>query len=115
MAEHVKIKCGKGERYVIITEGRKLQYKGGGDINKNLGKKIIALYNMSDKSSNKKDTIKKHDFTHDLIQELQDLNAGKQSIVQNNLEQITVKQAITLIQLNVRGKRLALTVINIIF
>ena len=33
-AEHVKARWGKGERYVIIIEGKTFQYKGGGDINK---------------------------------------------------------------------------------
>ena len=53
-AEHFKVKWGKSERNVIIIEGKRYQYKGGDDINKNLGKKIIVLYkSMSDNSSNK--------------------------------------------------------------
>ena len=42
LVEHVK--WGKTERYVIIIDGKRLQYKVGHDINKNLGKKIIAVY-----------------------------------------------------------------------
>ena len=54
-AHHVKVKWGKSERYVIVIEGKQYQYSGGHNINKNLGKKIKALYiSMSDKSSNKK-------------------------------------------------------------
>ena len=54
-AEHVKVKWGKSERYVIIIGNKKYQFKGGHDTNKNLGKKIIALYiSVSDKGSNKK-------------------------------------------------------------
>ena len=60
-ANPVTVKWGKSERYDIITEGKRYQYKGGHDINKHIGKKVIALYiSMSDKSSNKKiNTIKK--------------------------------------------------------
>ena len=43
-AEHVKVKWGKGERYVIIIEGKKYPWKGGHDINKHLGKKIVSIY-----------------------------------------------------------------------
>ena len=42
-AERVKLKWGKSERYVMFIEGNKYPYKGGHDINKHLGKKIIAL------------------------------------------------------------------------
>ena len=109
LAEHVKVKWGKSERYVIIIEGKRYQYKGGHGNNKNVGKKIIALYiSMSDKSSNKEtNTVKKNEYTHDLNKELKDLDDGKDTNVQINLEQITVKQAITLIQLNVQGKRVS--------
>ena len=43
-AKHVKVKWGKSERYVIIIDCKKHQYRGGLDINKNLGKKIVAIY-----------------------------------------------------------------------
>ena len=50
----MQVKWGRSERYVIIIEGKKFLYKGGHDINKNLGKKIVALsISMSDKGSNK--------------------------------------------------------------
>ena len=39
-AEHLKANWVKGERYVIIIEGKKYPYKDGHDINKNLGKEI---------------------------------------------------------------------------
>ena len=53
-AQHVKVKWGKSERYVINIDGKRYAYKGGHDNNKNLGKKIRALHiSMSDKSSNK--------------------------------------------------------------
>jgi len=52
-AEHVKVKWGKGYRWVVIIGGKKYTYKGGHDINKNLKKKIVPLYiSMSDKSLN---------------------------------------------------------------
>ena len=55
LAEHVKVKWGKSERYVIIIGGKTYQNKGGHDVNKNIGKKIVAFYiSMSDKSSNEK-------------------------------------------------------------
>ena len=55
VAEDVKVKWGKSERYVIVSGGKRNPYKDGRDINNNLGKKIIALYIiMSDKSSNEK-------------------------------------------------------------
>ena len=51
-AQHAKVKRGKRERYVIIIEGKRYQYAGGHSINKNLAKKIIALYiSMSHKTS----------------------------------------------------------------
>ena len=37
LAEHVKVKWGKSERYVIIIEGKTYQYSGGHNINKHLG------------------------------------------------------------------------------
>ena len=40
---------------------------------------------MTDKSSNKS-TVKKNDYTHDLIKEFKDLNDGKDTNVQINLE-----------------------------
>ena len=43
-AQHVKVKWGKSERYVIIIGGKKFQYEGGHDVNKNLKKKIVSLY-----------------------------------------------------------------------
>ena len=53
-AEHVKVKWGKSERYVIIIGGKRYQYKAGRDINKNIGNKIIAKnISISDKTSNK--------------------------------------------------------------
>ena len=33
-AEHVKVKWGNGERYVITVDGKKYQYSGGHDISK---------------------------------------------------------------------------------
>ena len=54
LAEHVKVKWGKSERYITDIGGKKYPYKGGRDVNKNLGQKIIALYvGMTDESSNK--------------------------------------------------------------
>ena len=54
VSEHVKVQWGKSERYFIIIGGKKYQYKGGHDINTNIGKKMVALYiSMSDKSTNK--------------------------------------------------------------
>ena len=44
LAEEIKVKGGKGERYVIMIEGKKYQYKGGHDINKHLGRMILAIY-----------------------------------------------------------------------
>ena len=44
LAGHVKVKWGKSERYVIIIEGKKFQYKGGDDINKTLRRNNVALY-----------------------------------------------------------------------
>ena len=56
-AEQVNVKWGKGHRNVIIIGGKKYQYKGGDEFNKNLKKKITSLYiSMSEKSS------KKHKF-----------------------------------------------------
>ena len=53
-AEQVNVKWGKGHRNVIIIGGKKYQYKGGDEFNKNLKKKITSLYiSMSNKSSNK--------------------------------------------------------------
>ena len=44
-AEHVKVKWGKGERYVIIIDGKKYSYSGGHNISKNLEKsKYIYKY-----------------------------------------------------------------------
>ena len=43
-AEHLKVKWGKGERYVILIGGKKYQYKGGHNINKNLKNNITSLY-----------------------------------------------------------------------
>ena len=37
-AEQVKVKWGKSERDVIMIDGKTYQYKGGHEINKNLGK-----------------------------------------------------------------------------
>ena len=44
-AEHVKVKWGKSERYVIMIKGKKYQYKGGNN-NKTLKIKIqdIDIY-----------------------------------------------------------------------
>ena len=53
-AEHVKVRWGKGYRWVVIIGGKKYLYKGGHDINKNLKKKIVQLYiSMSSKVQNK--------------------------------------------------------------
>ena len=52
-AWHVNVKWGNGHRNVIIIEGKKYQYNGGDEFNKNLVKKISALYiSMSNKASN---------------------------------------------------------------
>ena len=54
----MKVKGSKSERHVIIIGGKKDAYNGGHDINKNLGKKLSALYmSMSDKGSNKNHKI----------------------------------------------------------
>lgn len=51
-AKHEKVKWGKSEHWVIIIGGKKYQYKGGNNINKNLKKKIVPLYiSMSSKPS----------------------------------------------------------------
>ena len=52
--------------------GKKHQYKGGHDISKNLGSKIVALYSMSDKSSNKKQKIGRR-ILITLLHELNDI------------------------------------------
>ena len=44
VSEHVKVQWGKSERYVIIIDGKKYPYKGGHDINKNLGKDGQYIY-----------------------------------------------------------------------
>ena len=70
---------------------------------------------MSANSSNKETyTIQKNNYTQDFIQELKDLTDGKNNEVKINLERMIVKQAVTLIQLNVQGKnwRLKLIMIN---
>ena len=51
---------------------------------------------MSGNSSKKTNTIQKNKYTQDLIQELKDLNDGKNTNVQIHLEKMTVKQAVTL-------------------
>ena len=40
-ANHEKVKWGKSERWVIVIGGKKYQYKGGDNINKNLKIKIV--------------------------------------------------------------------------
>ena len=43
-AKHVKVKWGKGERWVILIGGKRYQYKSGQDINTILKKTITSLY-----------------------------------------------------------------------
>ena len=55
VAPHVKVKWGKSYRWVIKIGGKKYQYKGGDEFNKNLKKKIVSLYiRMDNKSLNNK-------------------------------------------------------------
>ncbi len=58
-AEHATVKWGRSYRDVIIIGGKKYQYKGGHNINKNLQNKIVSLYiSMSESSNQKTKTIK---------------------------------------------------------
>jgi len=59
-AKHSIIRWGQSYRKVIFIGGKKYQYKGDHDINKNLKSKIAALYiSMSEKASNRKsETLK---------------------------------------------------------
>jgi hypothetical protein len=51
-AQFVEVKWGKGHRNVVLFKGKKYQYKGGANLNKNLLKSILPLYiSMSEKSS----------------------------------------------------------------
>ena len=51
-AKHVTIRWGQSCRKVIFIGGKRYQYKGGRDINKNLKNKIVSLYiSMSSKPS----------------------------------------------------------------
>ena len=87
VAEHVKVKWGRSERYVINIDGKKFKYKGGHDINKNLGKNIIALYiSMSNKSSNTNKNIT------DLIANLKKVNEGQLKTLDKYLSQINLKK-----------------------
>ena len=63
-ADHVKVKWGKGGPYVITMEGKKYPYKGGHDINKNLGGKMVNTYLMSNKSSNEKQILFRRIIIH---------------------------------------------------
>ncbi len=55
VAKHVKVKWGKGHRYVIIIGGKRYQYKGGLKFNKKLISVILSLYiDMPDKSLKEK-------------------------------------------------------------
>ena len=44
LVEQVKVKLGKSERDVIMIDGKKYPYKGGHDINTNLGKKLVSIF-----------------------------------------------------------------------
>ena len=50
-AKHVTIRWGQSYRKVIFIGGKRYQYKGGHDINKNLKNKIVPLYISMSKSS----------------------------------------------------------------
>ena len=55
--KHVTVRWGQSYRKVIFIEGKKYQYKGGHDINKNLKNKSAALYiSMSSKPSKQNTT-----------------------------------------------------------
>ena len=51
------VKWGNGSRNVIIIDGKKYQYKGGHDINKNLKNKIVTLYILMAAESSKEKQI----------------------------------------------------------
>ena len=114
VAEHVQVKWGRGYRWVIKIGGNTYSYKGGHEINKNLKKKIVSLYierenkSLNNKSKNKE----KNDYVRDLINELKELNAGQRDGVSLNLQHISVKQAIKLIQQNIQDKKLAFKLEN---
>ena len=94
-AEHVKVKRGKGERNVIIIEGKKYSYKGGHEINKNLKKKITSFYiTMSDKSSNSKISINdntKNDYRLTVKEQLEKLKTNSIQNVKIDLTKINIK------------------------
>ena len=57
IAEHKKVSWGKKghERWVVVIQGKKYQYRGGDNFNKSLRNKIVSLYiSMSDSSKQKK-------------------------------------------------------------
>ena len=56
-AVQATVPWGKGYRNVIITQGKKYQYKLNKNINKNLRNKIVPLYIRLTMSSNKKTLI----------------------------------------------------------
>ena len=63
---------------------------------------------MSSKSSNNNTKNKqKNDYAHKLINDLQQLNTGGLEDVDINLEQVSINQALKLIQQNVQDKKLA--------
>ena len=43
-AKHVTIRWGQSYRKVIVIGGKRYQYKGGDNINRNLKNKIVPLY-----------------------------------------------------------------------
>ena len=43
-AKHEKVKWGKSYRKIIFIGGKRYQYKGGDNFNKNLNNKFVSLY-----------------------------------------------------------------------
>ena len=87
-AKHVTVRWGQSYRKVIFIGGKRYQYKGGDNINKNLKKEIVALYiSMSSKPSKQNtNTIKTDAATK--IQKL--YKANKQTLNQEHAIQVII-------------------------
>ena len=91
IVKHDKIKWGKTERQVIITGGKKYQYKGGDEINKNLKKKIVSLYIDMFESSNRKSKNSKDTYRSTIKEQLEKLKTNSIQNVKVDLTKINIQ------------------------
>ena len=98
-AEHVKVRWGKGYRWVIKIGGKNYQYKGGDEINKNLKKKIVSLYISMSQSSNQNTNKSKKNTSYRLTvkEQLEKLKSNSIQHVKVDLTKINIRTLATYI------------------